>query len=297
MPDGVNSISQLFGQDIYPVTPLIRLFSFMFTFLFTVGIEMIIWLRIEIQTFKKEIPYLLTDKLLITTKQVVENSLLKMILKFLKDRPENVSTIYGIVEEFTEPISNLPSDLLDAYSVVIEAFVRRFNEDIKNLGQDGCNVNLREHLETTKWLAAKSRTYLQIQRKAFLVPDEWTNQWCQFLNWLQKRKIDCEYIVVMDRQSLINERNKLESMNLYLSQRGFIFKCCVLEDVQDSLGGTLPTDENIEVFDNKIVKLQAIPTGGYKGGVTIKMTLFDISQRDKIRRLVDCVNHFSENFS
>lgn len=297
MPDGINSISQLFGQDIYPVTPLIRLFTFMFAFLFMIGIEMIIWIRVEIETFKKEIPCLLTDKLMVSTKEAVENSLIQLILKSLKDKPDNINTINKILEEFTEPISKLSSDILDAYSIIIESFVNRFNEDIKNLGQDGCHVNLREHLETTKWLTAKSRNYLQIQRKAFLVPDEWTNQWCQFLNLLQKRKIYCEYIVLMDRQSLINEKNKLESMNIYLSQRGFIFKVCVLEDVQDSLGGTLPTEENIEVFDKKIVKLQAIPSGGYKGGVTIKMTLFEISKRDKIRRFVDCVSHFSENFS
>lgn len=86
-------------------------------------------------------------------------------------------------------------------------------------------------------------------------------------------------------------------MNSYLSQRGFTFKCCVLEDVQDSLGGTLPTQENVEVFDNKIIKLQSPPAGVYKGGIALKMTLFDISQRDDISRFVNYVTNFAEKFS
>ncbi|MBE9116535.1 hypothetical protein IQ249_11555 [Lusitaniella coriacea LEGE 07157] len=294
MPNGVNLISQLFGQEVYPITPLIRLFSFMFSFLFLIGIEVIIWVRVEIGNFKKEIPFLLTNKIILSTREVVDNAILKLFVNSLKDRPQNIKAIHKILEEFANPLIELPSEVLDSYLIVIEGFARRFNEYIKNLGQDGCHVNLREHLETTKWLAAKSQTYLQIQRKAFKAPDEWTNQWCQLLDWLQKRRISCEYIVLMDRESLENEKEKIQSMNMYLSQRGFIFKYCILEDVEDSLGGTLPTEENIEVFNNKIVKLQAIPIGGYKGGITIKMTLFDINTRDKIRRLVNYVTDFAE---
>ena len=296
IPEGLNLFSQLLKQGTYEITPFVRYSSFIVGFLFTVGIELLIWLKQEVKSAKKEIIKSVTETISTDIHREVNSSILTLVLRSLRDNPESAFLIQKSVKDFAEPFARIDSKLLYANSVVIEGCIRKFNEDIKNLNSDGCAVSLREHLETTKLLLSTSKSYLQIQRKAFLVPDEWTSQWCQLLDSLKDRECKREYVLLMDKDSLERERVKIESMKNYLQQRGFIFKCCYLKDVLDSLGGNLPTDDNLEVFNEKIVKLQDLPTGNYRGGIRLKMTLFDVSERDDIRRLIYYVNNFSKPF-
>jgi hypothetical protein len=297
IPEGLNLMSQSLKQGTYEITPFVRYTSFLVGFLFTVGIEMLIWLRREVREAKKEILKSVTGVISADVQREVSSSILTLIIRSLRSNPESAFLIQKSVNDFAEPFSRISPNLLHANSVVIEGCIKRFNDDIRNLNSDGCVVSLREHLETTKLLLSTSRSYLQIQRKAFLVPDEWTSQWCQLLDWQKDSECKKEYVVLMDKDSLEKERVKIESMKNYLQQRGFTFKCCDLKDVLDSLGGSLPTNDNLEIFDEEIVKLQDLPTGDYRGGIKLRMTLFNVSERDNIRRLIYYVKNFSKPFA
>lgn len=296
IPEGLNLLSQSLRQETYEITPFVRYSSIIVGFLFTVGIEMLVWLKQEVKATKKEIIKSVTETISNDIQREVSASTLSLILKSLRNSPESAFLIQKSVKDFAEPFTRISPDILYANSVVVECYIKKFNEDIKNLNSDGCSVSLREHLETTKLLLSTSKSYLQIQRKAFDAPNEWTNQWCQLVDDFKDSKCKKEYVVLMDQQSLVNERAKIESMKKYLEQRGFSFKCCFLKDVLDSLGGNLPTESNLEVFDEKIVKLQDLPSGNYQGGIRLKMTLFDIAERDSVHRLINYVNNFSKPF-
>jgi hypothetical protein len=296
IPDGLNLLSQVLGQGTDEITFFVRYSSSIVGFLFGITIETLAWLKQEAKTNKEEIVESVTSTISISVQKEVNSSILTLILRSLDNNSESASLIQKSVKDFAEPFARVPPDLLYANSIVIEGYIKRFNEDIKSLNSDGCDVSIREHLETNKLLLSTSKSYLQIQRKAFKAPEEWTEQWCQLINSLKDSECKREYIVLMDKISLDKEKNKIESMRKYLQDRGFIFKYCDLKDVLDSLGGNLPTDDNLEVFDEKIVKLHGLPTGVYSGGITLKMTLFDISERDNIRRLIDYVNKLSKPF-
>jgi hypothetical protein len=289
IPEGLNLLSQSLRQKTYEITPFVRYSSIIVGFLFTVGIELLVWLKQEVKATKKEIIKSVTETISNDIQREVSASTLSLILKSLRNSPESAFLIQKSVKDFAEPFTRISPDILYANSVVVECYIKKFNEDIKNLNSDGCSVSLREHLETTKLLLSTSKSYLQIQRKAFDAPNEWTNQWCQLVDDFKDSKCKKEYVVLMDEQSLVNERAKIESMKKYLEQRGFSFKCCFLKDVLDSLGGNLPTESNLEVFDEKIVKL-------HQGGIRLKMTLFDIAERDSVHRLINYVNNFSKPF-
>jgi hypothetical protein len=99
----------------------------------------------------------------------------------------------------------------------------------------------------------------------------------------------CEYVVLMPRQEIDAQFAKLDSMERFLTKASWSFKVCDLEDVLDSLGGVLPTDWNLDVFEEKVVKLQELPAGRYQGGVTLRMRLFELHQQPDLRRFVGSV--------
>jgi hypothetical protein len=119
----------------------------------------------------------------------------------------------------------------------------------------------------------------------------------QLIDQLPARGVKCEYVVLMDHPTMRAERERLRSMEQFLTPRGWSFKYCDLQDVLDSFGGALPTSWNLDVFDNKIVKLQETPAGRYHGGVRLKMAIFDLAHGAELRRLVTWVARIAQPYA
>jgi len=78
-------------------------------------------------------------------------------------------------------------------------------------------------------------------------------------------------------------------MRTYLEERGWTLRTCDSHDVQESLGGVLPTEANVDVFDRRVAKLQQPPHGGYRGGIKLRLTIVDLDSSQELRRFVDRV--------
>jgi hypothetical protein len=63
------------------------------------------------------------------------------------------------------------------------------------------------------------------------------------------------------------------------------------------MGGSVPADSVVEVFDDTIAKLQASRGDRYQGGIQLRMTLAHLDEQDDLRRFVKCVSNLATKFS
>jgi hypothetical protein len=297
IPDGLNWISQLLHRPTITISPTDRLFSFMLAFAFMTSIELIIWVRTEFHEMKSELPQLVRTTLERCTTSALDESLFQIFWKELKENPEVNSEIRKLLNLFMESIIPMISDpFFVAYSVIIEKLVRKTSSEIQTLRGGIYTVDVADHLEITRRLSQHCTRYIQIQRKAYLVPDDWTNEWMRFIDFLSTQPISCEYVVLMDKQSLKQNKEKLDSMNLFLTKRKVAFKCCDLTHVLDSLGGSLPMESIVESFDDKYVKTQDFKGDKYQGGIKVRVTLINLAQRSDVLQFINCVQKFAQKY-
>jgi hypothetical protein len=196
--------------------------------------------------------------------------------------------------QYGAAVNTVPTYLLPAYSVILERSASQVADRLRELAGKGVEVDLFDHLETTRRLIGRSQSYIQIQRKAFLVPDEWTVEWMRLVDEIARGGTKCQYIVLMTKPAMQSELVKLRSMCAYLTKRKFIFALCDEYAVLDALGGKMPTKGNVEVFDDTVVKLQSVPDGQYQGGITLNMVLNDLREREDLRRFVAAVTRLAQ---
>ncbi len=295
--DGLNWILQSFGLATFPTNPLTKVLSFFSIFLFMTGADLMVNIRAETNNYKKEISDSISTSLITNAGMAIDNSLLRVIWPGLDVNPKSLLRIIAITRSLIYPLTKISGRLLDAYSVVIERDIHAYAENIQKLGSDGFSVDIADHIETSKRLARDANSYVQIQRKTFLVPDEWTSEWRFFVDWMSQHSIPSKYIVLIDEETLIKNKAKLESMNKFLTQRRWSFLYCNLDHVKDSLGGKLPTEDNVEVFDNEILKIQGLPKGVYQGGIKLNMRFLELAKNDDFRRFLQTISNFSQEYS
>ncbi len=289
IPDGLGRLGSMFGGSDLSITSTDRLLSFFVVFMFLTAVDLMIWLRGEIRALRESIPLAVRRVLLADTSTALDGSLLQVMFDGFRANPANHSHMVTLLRSFFVVMARVPSNLLAGYSVILERSIQTLDKSLHQLAGEGLVGDIRDTVEITKRLAERSQSYLQIQRRAFRVPEEWTKEWMQLVEALGKQSIACEYIVLLPRDRLDVDLAKLESMDAYLTGHNWRFRYCEVEAVLNSLGGALPTDRVVEVFDNRIAKLQELPDGRYRGGIKLKMTVIDLEQRGDVRHFVTCI--------
>jgi hypothetical protein len=186
-------------------------------------------------------------------------------------------------------LSNVPPSLIEAYSVLVEKGLQDIESTIDALDGAGLEVDINQHIEISRRCAQTAASFVTINRAAFLVPDEWTRDWCQFVDELGAQRISKEYIVLMSKQDLADAAPKIQTMQTYLSKRGWTLRTCDVVDLRESFGGVLPTEANVDVIDGRVAKLQQPPAGGYRGGIKLTLTIVDLNRSPELRRFVSRV--------
>ncbi|WP_336215018.1 hypothetical protein [Nonomuraea sp. LPB2021202275-12-8] len=297
IPDGLSLAAQLLGQPPLVVTPVVRLLSAMVTFMFAVSLQLMLFMRSQIRALQAGIPETVATALGQATGPALDSSLLRVLLDNLNGSQASLPGTYALLRSVTGVLTRGHVHLRDAYAMVIERALTGAEREIEKLESGGLEADILDHLEVTQRLCEGAQTYLQIQRRAFMVPEEWTQEWMRFLTSLPARGATCEYIVLLDRTTLIQERARLESMNRYLTRSGWSFKYCDLRDVSDSFGGVLPTEWNTEVIDERVIKLHEMPRGQYHGGARLRMLVYVFGQKADMQRYIQCVRRSARRFT
>lgn len=294
LPNGFNWLMALFGENPVVITPTIRLYWFLFIFLFLRGVETTFWARSEFTRLFAKFSNSFDESITRKLDDLLSRSLLRFFWPSVGTNSEQFLLLSNRFHTLMSPLVSIHASLLPAYSVLIERRIQEFENQISRISTTGCTADIATHIAISRRLTADASAYLQIQRRAFRAPEEWTQEWCEFVTDLSRQRISCQYIVLADRTLLVAERERLCSMEKYLRERRFVFGFCDAKHVEDSLGGTLPTDDVVEVFDNNAVKLAALPEGKYRGGIHLNLILTRLAQRDDLRKMVECVVRGSE---
>jgi hypothetical protein len=293
IPDGLNFLAARLGQQTLTVTATERLLAAMVVFMFTVSLQLVIAVRSETKSLRDDLPIAVERVLLAKTATAVDDTLLRLMIDGLDASPMSLVHTRRLIRSMVATLARANIHLRDAHAIVLERAVSDASRKVEHLTSDGLEADIADHLEVTRRIADGASTYLQIQRRAFLVPDEWTQEWIRFTKQLAASGTNCEYIVVLDKASAVADIRKLESMDRLLTDHGWTFRVCDLRDVLDSFGGVLPTEWNLEVINNEVVKLHEIP-GRYQGGIMPRMLLFDLAQKSDLRRYIKSVRDYAQ---
>jgi hypothetical protein len=258
-------------------------------FLFVTTLQLIIAVRDGARNLQQELPS--------NVEKVLDSSVLQLFLNNVAKHPQGVMSMERIMKAALSPLTYGNLGLFDARAVVVERALVNATQDVRLLSGAGLEVDIFDNNEITMRLAADCHSYRQIQRKAYQVPGEWTQTWMRFVAELGAKAISCQYIVLMERDTFVNERKRLDSMDKYLTKHHWDFYYCDLQDVLDSFGGVLPTEGNLEVFDLRILKLQETPSGSYHGGVRLIVSLQGLDEREELRRLNADVTKHAKRYS
>lgn len=222
---------------------------------------------------------------------MAERALVRAILPQTAGSEEAAAESARLLRNFGTLLQSVPAHLLPGFGVLIRKGIDRTGRDLEAVANHGLNVDVEEHLQITRRLAGSNRGFLQIQRRAFNVPADWTQEWIDLVDEFGKRSPTPEYIVLMRATELEAARAKVHEMSEYLSTRGWSFKCCELDRVEEILGQGGPTD-NLDVYGEIAVKLHP-PADGYRNRPNFDLRLVDLAGQADLQRFIARVRSFA----
>jgi hypothetical protein len=292
--DGLNQIAELVGTSKVPSSGDIRAFSAIAMFMAGLALEVVLWSRATIRqalaTGTENTERGLRDGVA----KAVESAVLQSLWP-VKAGPEHGALVTRLLSTFVDDIARIPSMLLPGYSVLIEAHLAETSAAIRVFESHGSKVSVSAHLEMTRRLSVSATSFLQINRRAFKAPGEWTKQWCAFVEEMgQRRDVKTEYIVLMPAAELNAHVREIKSMDRYLRGASWSLSVCDDEDVKDALGGSLSTMSNVDVYDTRVAKLQSPPgDGGYVGGIDLELRFVELIRDPDLARFIDATRQFA----
>jgi hypothetical protein len=293
LPNGLNALARLLDQPEVPLTPLVRFFCLAMTFFASASIELLIWMRQRSAETLSALNRAVESGLEAGVSDAVSNVVLRAILPSTSTTPEGVEDNARLLSAYTNLLATVPPRLLGGYSVLIESGVAKVDHDLRAVASTGLEVNIQRHVEITRRFTARAHSFLQINRKAFDVPEQWTQEWLDLVEELGSRDLKSEYIVLMTSDKLDESKSQLNRMGLYLEARDWTFRCCSLEKVRDALGGVIPTEANLDIYDGEVAKLQAPPQGEYVGGIKLNLRLLELQRNPEFSYFIDVVRQYA----
>ena len=197
-----------------------------------------------------------------------------------------------------QPVAGLPEPMRSGVATWMREPMNSYRQSLHRvLSSSGVITSLSRHVAVTRAMFdAGSGPYLQINQRAYQVPDEWTRDWCDYLRSTARQGRQVDYVVLAASDDLTAWSDKLDSMWRFLDDVGATLLTCDTALVIDSLG-PFTYDFNIEVFDDSVLKTQAFrtpPTGGYRGGVELNMSVMRAEDRPDILALANTVRGCAE---
>jgi hypothetical protein len=291
--DGLNVIADLLGKPKAPVNAETRAYSSIALFLAGVALEVVVWSRGKIDESVAETMQRVQASLDDGVHRAVEDAVLQSLLP-TGPEVDRGSRFIGLSKTFVALVADVPASLLPGYSVILEAKLAELSVTLRDFERSGAQVNVFGHLEMTRRFSETASSFLQINRRAFHAPSEWTQEWCSFVAEMGRRDVMSEYIVLMSQADLIKHAPQIKSMDSYLRARRWTMGVCMVEDVMDALGGHLTTPSNVDVYDARVAKLQTPPNDGrYQGGIDLDLRLVELSRDQELASFVRTVTQFA----
>jgi hypothetical protein len=291
LPDGMNDVAGWFNQPKVTVTPLVRFFSQLLLFTILIALDLMLWLRSQSAKTLGDVQPTVKDALALHSTEMAERAVLRALLPQTAASEEEAAESARLLKQFSAVLASVPAHLMVGYGVLIHKGIVKMSADLANVATKGLEVDVEQHLQITRRFVGSDRPFVQIQRRAYNVDQDWTQEWLNLVDVLGKRSPRPEYIILMPADDLSANRDKIDGMGAHLSAREWSFKCCELERVRDSIGGRLPED-NLDVYGDVAVKLHP-PAASYRSRPTFELKLVDLSRDADLRRFIDAVRNYA----
>jgi hypothetical protein len=204
-------------------------------------------------------------------------------------RSEAVRSLLLNLSSLLQPVATLPEPLRSGVATWMKAPMDDYRTALRGLLTRGVSASLSEHVAVTRAiLDAGVSKYVQINQFAYDVEHEWSRDWKEFLLHIKEDKKTIEYIVFASRDYLESNAGKLRGMNDYIKKCKGTLLICDKTFVSDSVGN-VTVDDNLELFDDSVVKTQSSSPSGYRGGITLTMSLAEASDRPDLIRLITMI--------
>jgi hypothetical protein len=293
LPDGLNEVAELTHQAKVPTTALVRFFSLALLFSTLATIDLIVWSRSQARKAAANIDGAIRGGLASYGAEVAESAVLQSLLPYKAATKEQASYGAGIIKLLGDVLAAVPHELLPGYSVYIEDCMSRVGDQVRTLGNSRVGVNIEQHLAINRRMAHSEKGYTHLNRRVFNAPNDWTEDWRNMVAEFGAAAFTPEYIVVMEKASLERHADKVRSMYAFLGTHAWLFRCCELEQVLDTIGEELPTDANVDVFGASAAKLHWIPAAGYRGAATIDIRLVRLLSEPALQSYINTVRRFA----
>jgi hypothetical protein len=293
LPKGLNALARPLNEARIPDAPVVHFFAFALVFVTTAGFDTMLWFRQRVVEDRELLLETLIDGLEVSSARAVDQAIRQGLLPGVRQTPRQGVQVNRLLGSVGSLVSSVPADLLPGIALVIEDGLARVADDVAVVAAGGLSVTINQHIAIARALAEGATSFVQVNRRAFVVPEQWTSEWLSFVDDLGQRAIRREYIVLMPAEQLRQSRAEISSMAEYLRERAWRLKLCELEPLADSLGGTIPTTANLDIYDDRIVKLQTPPSGEYRGGIRLRMEIVELATRPELLRFANAVKQFS----
>lgn len=293
LPDGLNEVAGLVHQAQVPTTGLVRFFSLALLFSILATIDLIVWSRTQTRKAGREIDEAIRGGLIDYGAKVTESAVLQSLLPYKAATQEQAAYGARITKSLGDVLASVAPELLPGYSVYIEDRISHVRDRVRMLGDSRVSVNVEQHLIINRRMAHSENAYTHINRRIFNVPGDWTADWRNMVTEFGAAPFTPEYIVVMARDAMETQADLVRSVQVYLTERSWVFRCCELEQVLDTIGAELPTDANVDIFGPAAAKLHWIPESGYRGAAMIDVRLVRLASEPALQSYVNAVRRFA----
>ncbi len=293
LPDGLNELAKTLHQPKVPEDPLTKFLSALTVFLIAMSIDVLTWLRGQ----SLETTETIARAVEAGSARAAEQAVIRAVVPGAASTHDDVAAQATLIAEFATTLARVPPGLLRGYAVLMETALAQIADDLRAVSSPGKGIkaDVQQHLEITRRLTRNGHSFVQVNRRAFRVPDEWTQEWIDLVDELGHRDgMTKEYIVLMPAAELEVAAVEIDGMRTYLRRRDWLLRCCEVERVRDALRGAIPTEANIDVYDGRFAKLQSPPPGGrYRGGIELDLGLVDLKSYAELNRFVTTIQRFA----
>ncbi|MEU4651735.1 hypothetical protein [Nocardia fluminea] len=295
--DGISLLLSIFGKG-FDVSISAKIAATIASVSFAVTVEYSHTIHSELAAHRNEVVEILQsnirDHLSDSLRKVISNAEFLAISGSSAEAKTKSNELLEELSGIFQALSSMPHLIRTGVLTWIVDPVEELRKSVTDLGSSSIAVSLSQHVAITSALYyAGNGDYVQVNQSAYDVESDWTRDWRDFLMSTKVNpRREVQYIVLGASDYLTSNESKLATMKVFLDQCKVKLLVCRLEDVTDSLGA-FTLDSNIDLFDNEVIKTQSVDIGGYRGGVSVNISISSARSRPNLIRTVNAIRESS----
>lgn len=234
-------------------TPLFKLVTFIFSVLFGLCIEMLLWGKSTIESFKLVVEGSIDKKVKEASKEAFRSSFVELVLP--SSNRDSVATRLHMerIEDYLSKSTSHPALMQRAISSMFEDVIGEWASRSRLLLSDsGLELEMSETVNLSKNMMEDGHSYLILEHSICDAKNIWSPQ---FVNFIEQtglnRDIACQFVLLCTKDELHNDMTMSDFCKelKFLHNAKFDVLWCDKNKLAHEIGRRVPKN-NIELFNN-----------------------------------------------